>query len=372
LPIWKRTLFILLAAAIGVIFLEAGVRVIFAVYHLNSAYLVYPRNSELSPYEVAVLTQSPVTQSSHTNTLGGLPPGVHLAAVNDRTLHEVTINDSGFRGKDWFAEQPAAASVLLLGGSSTFSAECPDGETYPDRLGELLAQELGEGVVEVYNLGFNGANTSEVLTLLETALAHATPDVVTICSAFNNLYGSTLTDLRPSAAPFHRRALLGRSLLYTTLYRAWTAWELRTATFEVVLRRYQRDLKEIAHLSRVHGFKLVFILQPMATSDSVAWEAMGEQWNDSGEGLAGLRLQIDAASKTQPRMLQEMSDIALQQGVHVVDPRAAFHGNHKEFFAVFLHLSPAGSRALAKSIVDHLAGLPGGLRDFFAPSTTEQ
>jgi hypothetical protein len=372
LPVWKRTLFILLTAAIGLLFLEAGVRVIFAVYHLNSAYLIYPRNSELSPYEVAVRTQSPLTHSGHSSTLGGLPPGVHLAAVNDRTLHEVTINDSGFRGKDWFAGQPRATSVLLLGGSSTFSAECPDGETYPDRLGELLALELGEGAVEVYNLGFNGANTSEVLTLLETALAHATPDVVTICSAFNNLYGSTLTDLRPSAAPFHRRALLGRSLLYTTLYRAWTSWELRTDPIEVILRRYRRDLKEIAHLSRVHGFKLLFILQPMATSDTVAWEALDGQWEHSGEGIEGLRLQIDAASQTQPRMLQVMSDIADEEGVHVVDPRPAFEGHHKEFFAVFLHLSPAGSRAMAKSILDHLASLPGGLRGFFAPRTIEE
>lgn len=110
---------------------------------------------------------------------------------NNDILHET--NAQGFRSRRDFSESkvPGTLRICFLGDSSTFGEGVRFEDTYPEVTAKLLGKEeaLAGRLVESYNFGVGGYNTTQSLWLFRRMVPAARPDVVVL--------GYTLSDAEP-------------------------------------------------------------------------------------------------------------------------------------------------------------------------------
>jgi hypothetical protein len=111
---------------------------------------------------------------------------------------DVTINSSGFRGKDFEPRKPAdTIRVVTLGASSTFGFSNRDNETYPFYMQELLNMALPKLKMqnpsyasierfEVINLGIPHLLTENIYSLFMAEGVTLDPDFVTFYEGVND------------------------------------------------------------------------------------------------------------------------------------------------------------------------------------------
>jgi len=338
---------------------EAGARVIYAVQYGNAGYLTYPTNAPLAPDAIAISIAVP---NDHRPT--PRPPGWHAYGPPDAVQHWLPINARGFRGRDVADPKGADLRVVCLGGSSTFSGECAAGESYPEVLEALWNEQLGHGAVEVFNMGMIGYSTAEIAPLLRDEVVGQDVDLVTVCSAYNNLQGLGLLDLREGIAPWHRRQLWGRSLFYTVVYNGWRARGTLNRPWDTMVRRYRADLDAMIDVARDHDVELLFVLQPLADARRVKRQVLVERMNGSVDDLDWIVAEFERASEWHGPLQQEMVDVAERHGVSWIDPRPRLvdHPEPEDHFHAFLHLTPGGSRVMAEEIQRLVDEEYGGLR----------
>lgn len=353
----KRIVYLLVMAVLIPLALEAGARVIYVVRLHNFAYLHYPKNAPLAMNTII----SQAVSDSFTPAMK-LPPGPHQFIVGGNLLHEIMINDSGFRGKDFTDPKPAKRRIVTMGGSSTFSSEAPEGTSYPEVMEELLNEQYGQSAVEVINRGMNGFATTDVADLLVKDVAKHPVDLVTICSAFNAANDPVLIDLRKGRAPFIRRALWGRSLFYTALLNSRLSKKYSGAQEpEQVERRYRENLERIIETAKKNRFALMFILQPMLDTDRIQTALIKPR--TQGEDLSDLLNEFKNKLQIQRRLGEVMKQVGALHGVPVVDPRPALENapDPSRYFWICLHLTDAGSKVMAEQIVLEMNEKFGGL-----------
>ncbi len=286
--------------------------------------------------------------------------------------HSIWVNESGFRGRD-FGDEPAALhEVVTLGGSSTLSADCPDGSSWPEILEQRLNERHGEGSFAVVNRGMNGWAPSQVADLVEDDIAAREPAALIVYSAFNAIdYAGLRIDLRRGVAPWHTRLLYGRSLYYTLLFHRYLQEQRREAGLspegnrdpEQTVRRYRQDLERLAHAASEEGIVVVFVLQALADATALRPELMttendarpqDENWDDLVEAFA-------ASQPLHDRLVAEMTAVAEERGLVLIDPRPALLAEPEANFAFALHLLPPGATILADEIDTGLGSYEGGL-----------
>lgn len=184
---------------------------------------------------------------------------------------QVTINSLGLRGPEVPTPKPRARRrVLCLGDSITFGYGVDDGDSYPARLGKLVA-DRGH---DVLNGGVTGYTSHQVLARLERLLPLVAPDIVTVAVGWNdgNLrpttdreYAERLQQVMAAEGFFdhssiyrHLRSLYSRAAFRSALRSAQLAW----STPRVPADHYRDNLRRIAVLARAKGARVVFLALP--------------------------------------------------------------------------------------------------------------
>ncbi|MDD5629408.1 MAG: hypothetical protein PHU21_10115 [Elusimicrobia bacterium] len=165
-----------------------------------------------------------------------------------------TTNSLGFRDPERSAAKPAGVTrVVCLGGSNTFGAAVPDGQTYPAQLEKALNADF-QGRFEVWNAGLSASVPGQNAELAEEILQRYDPDVLIFQknnagrraflpgqdyrSAFRKDPGLWIENLRCLPAP--DRAW-GRVLARGALWRAAAAALSRSQRMPVLNPRYASD-----------------------------------------------------------------------------------------------------------------------------------
>jgi len=108
-------------------------------------------------------------------------------SLQGNPVWEISVNSSGFRDKEFPKTKSASAfRILCLGDSWTFGTNVGQDQSYPWRLGALLAQEFPQAQLEVFNLGVPGYSSHHGLELMRSTAAELNPDLVTVAFAMND------------------------------------------------------------------------------------------------------------------------------------------------------------------------------------------
>ena len=100
----------------------------------------------------------------------------------------VVTNSLGFRSPELSPQKDSRAlRVMCLGDSQTFGYGVSQDETYPARLGALLARDRGDRPVEFVNAGVQVYSTEQEVDQLERFAPPLQPDVVTLGFYLNDL-----------------------------------------------------------------------------------------------------------------------------------------------------------------------------------------
>jgi len=101
---------------------------------------------------------------------------------------DVTINDRGFRGRNFSDhKEPGVIRVLCLGASSTFGYFDRDDETYPVYLEQILNERYpGQEKFEVINFGIPHLSSGEINNLFLAEGIRLEPDIVTFYEGNND------------------------------------------------------------------------------------------------------------------------------------------------------------------------------------------
>lgn len=376
----RRVLLAVLLAACTLGGAELAARCWYAWTTGDTGYLSFPRGGPLALQRTALSSKADDSHGAlSAGRGGGLAPGEHEVWAGDRFMHSVPINASGFRGRDLGEGGPDSVDIVTLGGSSVFSGDCPEGQSWPELLEERLAARNGAGRFAVVNRGMNGWSTREAVDHLEELAdlpAARRPAAALLYSAFNAIEDTAITvDLRQGLAPWHTRLLYGRSLYYTVSFHSWLVARQREAGLrsdgtrdpEVVARAYAEDLRRFVSASRAAGIAPVLVHQALATADEQDLGRMGDRIDaHTRERWPHMRAAFSAKEPAHARLQEVLAEVAAAEGVPRLDPRAALLARPEEHFMLVLHLTPEGARVLAEELDAGLAALPGGLPGLIA------
>ena len=122
----------------------------------------------------------------------------YIKDIDSGKIFPVTINDHGFRGKNFSISKPDnVIRVLTLGASSTFGFFNKDDETYPYLLEQRL-NKLCQGPqrFEVINFAIPDANAFEIRAMFMAEGLALNPDVITFYEGRNDSAQIRPTDFR--------------------------------------------------------------------------------------------------------------------------------------------------------------------------------
>jgi lysophospholipase L1-like esterase len=348
---FQRIFVIILALAIIPAALEFGARVVYAVRLKNSSFIKYPHDN---PFAANVIRVRSGKGDKHTGK--GLAQATFQAGPGP--IIPIPINKDGFRGIDFSQPTEANYRVVAMGGSSTFSPECPPGTSYPEILGRLWNEELGASSVEVVNRAMIGMSSAGILKLLVEKIASESPDLITLNGAYNDASSLLMMDFYNRPAPWHLEILWGKSLFYTALFNTYLINKHRaTNPADVVIGHYRRNLRDIVQTARKNGIRLLFIVEPIRPLGAV-----GER-RPLGRPNYSAFFESSVKTPIQELLCEKMIEVAAETGTPIIDPRPALaeHPRREELFVNFLHLTPVGAEVMAHEIVKLVDEKYGGL-----------
>jgi lysophospholipase L1-like esterase len=256
--------------------------------------------------------------------------------------HLVRIDRLGLRGEELRIPKPAGRRRLVsFGDSITFGYGVGEADTYPARLGALLA----ERGVEVANAGVTGYTSHQVLGRLRRLLPGLGADVASFCVGWNDGTLRPVSDQVYAARLRSTRRVEG-ALGGWRLYRLLAGFYVRSRLQaerearvreqpRVPLADYRRNLARIVGECRQRGVLPVFVRLPHRR---LPGEPAPETPYESA--LAEVAAELEVA-------LFPVGELGL-------DSRAADTG---ALFIDSLHLSPAGSEVMARQLARQLAEL---------------
>lgn len=313
----------------------------------------------------------------------------------------VTINQSGFRGKDFdVRKKPGSVRIITLGASSTFGWHDRDNETYPYYLEEQLNQYLAEHPCknitsfEVLNLGVPHLTSEQIYALFVHEAIALEPDLVTFYEGLNDATVprgtvAAIAQMEEKVA-FLRQILNWGSQAYTTLH-SWFVTvvfidNLRDQLIQGIAKMRGRDgltrpkdyvqshlvgrsenfLKNIAAIAEeCQKRHILFIaanqqaaslLLPRTQLKGVTYAqevALVKNKLETEGGLTAWEFRFLSHSV----LMQDLKKWALTAGIPFVDIIAAMD-QARDNLLTWVHLTPAGNQviasALAKEIFTHV------------------
>jgi lysophospholipase L1-like esterase len=325
----------------------------------------------------------------------------HLRTADTDELVSVRINDQGFRGADFAIEKPpGTVRVITLGASSTFGYGVRDHETYPHQLEEILSRTASPGTrFEVLNFGIPHSTSANLVALFVAEGLPLRPDVVTFYEGAND---SAIVDREREAARLWT-ALRARLLLFEFADHTWKTlrppvelWSddyaahrseiflanldrLRVICAEngvrlVVATQQARSLvflPEVLRTKKISYAGEVQLVEAFVHQDGEA-EARTDRWRQAFRSSAptapyavapvytrdpavvAALTQFSSLDKARvflihARLMRDLRAWASAHEVPFVDAIAALDSHRGEIFS-WIHLTPAGNRALAEAL----------------------
>lgn len=306
----------------------------------------------------------------------------------------ITIGAHGLRGEA--PPMPKAKQetrVFVMGGSSVFDINAPI--SWPEALTTHLKQ-AGAPTVHVYNAGIPGFTSRESLALYEDKVRYLAPDIVLLYQGWNDAkYMRPFLDGVDVDGFFRLAADPGDAYRFLTEPRPVRNWyalmrrlddlasggrlqervrvgrlkdaELIASDLDVDWENtpgmmfWRRNLQDFVHTVRADGAVPVLVVQATLVTPQLSdelRERVRYKFMDLGHK------DVVELNELMVRVLQQ---VAQEERVEVIDVREGINGRG-EYFTDHVHLSPAGSEAVAVAVSQALGavlqrvGANGGVR----------
>lgn len=228
-----------------------------------------------------------------------------------RTYH---INSLGLRG-DEISSTKNKPRVVALGNSCTFGWGIPGGQTYSDRLQDIL----GNGY-EVINAGIPGYTSYQGREFFQKDILKLKPDILLVLFAWNDHWvaASAIADKNQKFPPqviislqnilerFDSYRLLKKLLLSAVEKDPDSLFNRAAPVYRVGLEDFQDNLTAICDTAKAHGIKPVLMTSPIPPLSEMPSALAGmhryhERYNDAiravasaeGVGLVDLAREFD-------------------------------------------------------------------------------
>jgi len=282
------------------------------------------------------------------------------------------INRNGYRGATFaFDKPPGTTRIAVYGGSATFDLLMPEGKDWPHRL-ETILRSQGFPATEVINAGVFGHAAFECFGRLYAEGHLLSPDYVLLYTAWNDikLFRSTLPLLR-TVKPYKGnpmieyqgsldRILSETSQLYVRLRQRYfkTRWRFHEEGLveqgegaqpisRAAIQQFRLTIQAFIDLSRNIGAEPILITEARLatrTASQAQKKRIGyHMQNMSDEVLYEAYENIDTV----------LRDVAREKAVLLIGASEALSGRD-DYLADHVHLTDAGSQALAGLVAKHL------------------
>ncbi len=285
-----------------------------------------------------------------------LRPGARLRGL----VHDVRVNEHGFRGPELAAEFPAEGlRVWCLGGSTTFDIYAPDdARTWPAQLGGALAPKLAPRAVEVINAGVPGEVALGNADALRAKGPALQPDYVVLYLGPNDLRDIAATgDGRPPRVGTRPATL--RSV------RMFVAWRLSRGDGPAGLPDRRPDARARARMRERLG-QIVDVASSIGARPVLTAHALRVAPGATGESLRLAAAELPALLDVAPEAVLDWFDawndearaLAAARGLPYADVRAAV-GDASANWGDATHFRAPGSVLAARAVFDAIvADLP--------------
>jgi hypothetical protein len=295
--------------------------------------------------------------------------------VTDKKGNEVRyrINKHGYRGADFdFAKAPGTTRIIFYGGSSVFDLESYD-QDWPHRV-ESALKNVGFQQIEVINAGIPHHATFDAFGRFFAEGHLLDPDYVVLYDAWNDI------KMFPSSEPILRsvrpyddrldprmsyRSVVDRKLcewsqVYVRLRQKYYAWRLkageegkkqegeRASEFgEIGPTQYRVDTEMFIDLARNIGAVPILVTEArLVRRDNTPAEK-------KRIGYEHQLLTHEALCLAFERCDDIMRSVAREKGAYLIDAATAF-ANKGDLFDDHVHVTPEGSRQLARFVAEQL------------------
>lgn len=287
-------------------------------------------------------------------------------------MGRIRVNNMGFRGPDIAAAKPMGTlRMAFLGASTTFSAEVPDGRTWPELTGRALQRAAGDSCrIEVINAGQPGYTMQRVRTLWTQHVAPLRPDLVLMMPGdvdanlekVAEAQGIATTVRRPSWLARHSAlmALLEKNFVTIRLQRNALSRDGKisldpaqaAAPFELALRDFVRTIAG-------SGATVALITPPSRLRASQSDEEKVEAGVTAVYFMPYVALDDLIAARDAYNAATR--DVARQEGTILVGDEDRIPADERHFVDS-AHLTAAGSAVQAARVAEGLLASPR-LRD---------
>jgi len=378
----KRFLYSLFLLAIPLLALEFGLRAFFA-YQEGSSILLYGTRF----YRKQMNEDPHVGTMNHHETYWKYYPHQERF-TRDRENGKripVTINNNGFRGKDFSIQKPPdTVRIITLGASSTFGFSNKDDETYPYYMEQMLNERCANtNHYEVINFGIPHLKSDQILAMFLSEGLPLRPDVVTFYAGVNDSWDSPVRRrrLKTELSEFRERAR--RISLLNRCYNSLRDHSVSVFLVDQLLKKHDlkfsrpdfethlkgksdyfvNNLSEICKACRQNGIILIVASQ-QAKSFLVDREHIrGLTYDQEGELVAKkLATQHHITDRelyflTHMNIMKREVEWVQANNVPFVDIIRALD-QHRDVLLSWVHLSPEGNHLVAEAftsaIMKHL------------------
>ncbi len=289
-----------------------------------------------------------------------------------KEVFDVTINDRGFRGRDFDeVAKPGTVRVVTLGASSTFGYHNRDDETYPALLERILNERCDGAPFEVVNLGVPHLTTAQVLALFRNEALALRPDVVTFYEGINDC--SQVRKEQSSVSSVKRN--LGRVSFLSSVFRTLKSSLITVAYFDDTFAGRMQTLTEqdleanvAAKLSdfvpnlellrqecAAAGIELIVVSQQVQSLLFDDAERRGMTYAEEQERVRALFAEeggvrpIQLAFLTHADLMRDLERWVGESGVRYVDAIEALDAR-RDVLVSWVHLNAEGNALLAEAL----------------------
>jgi hypothetical protein len=326
------------------------------------------------------------TVEQHLNTANGYTkffPGEHKTTrdVDTGERIPVSINQQGFRGKDFEKEKPqGVVRVLTLGSSSTFGFYDRDDETYPHYLELILNEKCGGNRrFEVINFAIPHADSGNIAAMFQAEGIPLSPDVATLYEGRNE---SMMTHTSETFWEKVYAVLIHRVLLIAFIDQAISGSRVSVtsaaAQFDVhakdVRKHFLGNVGKLLQTARAHGVELI-IANQQATGAAPYPRVAAERELLRGvtyqEETRRIREKMKANEATttfeysllvHEHMMNGLESWAKENQVTFVDVMGALDAD-RQYLLSWVHLHPNANRVVASKLAEPILAK-------FCPTTT--
>jgi lysophospholipase L1-like esterase len=339
-----------------------------------------------SPIDRQMSTFKVIRESAYMDDaqLGWVPKpsmrGEHRLPYNQ--ISTFSTNSLGLRNKEFpLTKQDGVERIVIAGDSFAWGWGVSDGDNFPDQLG------AGRSDLQVINLGVINYNIVQEMLYFERIGEQLQPDVLVLAFCENDVVGSMYNYLASRPAPISagddeggmgiKRALANHSAMYRLandvvtsnrglmrlavrlgLKDGLSGFEDLDYNLQPFLKQYPPELLEqwntamsqlleFKTIAAQHGIRFIVAVVPVLQSVEPS-ALLGS--------LASSSYEVEDFDLDRPYVA--LAAFALQNGIEIIDPTAAFRTAESQGTRLYLkgdmHFNSDGHLLFAKAIADYL------------------